>query len=547
MKRRNGFTLVELLAVIVILAIVLIIAVPGVLSIINKTKSNALDRQKDMIKEASRLYVTSDSDVTWVGQDTKMTTVTLDTLKAKGYLDQKIIDPKTKKEITCVKTVITKTGSKYDYDVTICDQINASPRLSSNMIPIAWNGSTWVKADYTNQDNNWYDYDNQQWANVATVTESTRDKYKKADIGNEIKMEDINTMFVWIPRFKYKLFNVDGTVSPVGNPNMAGDYLIDVQIEEANIPKATGTQNGEWLTHPAFTFGGEELTGIWVGKFETGYNQGPDQTTYTKLGAEQNKKDGTKVLIKPTIPSWRNNKVSNTFYSILSMKDTSNPYGLTSTEDPHMMKNMEWGAMAYLTQSKYGKQGNDAYVGAEKQVRINNNTTYLTGCGADTQDAAGVATCNTYETVNGMSASTTGNITGIYDTSGGAWEMVSGVMKESNGMDIMIANSNFSLEEVNKLAQSGKYFDVYDYGTTWQDRSRGHLGDATIETGPFASDRGAWYQDYAVFVASYEQRSWFSRGVSYDIFGGATAAGIFAYDYGYEGLYTNHGSRAVLI
>ena len=92
-----GFTIVELLAVVVILAIVLIIAVPGVLSIINKTKDNALDRQLDMIKEASRLYVTSDSDVTWVGEDMKMTTVTLDALKTKGYLDRKIMDPKTKK------------------------------------------------------------------------------------------------------------------------------------------------------------------------------------------------------------------------------------------------------------------------------------------------------------------------------------------------------------------------------------------------------------------------------------------------------------------
>ena len=91
MKQENAFTLVELLAVIVILAIVLIIAVPGVLSIINKTKDKALDRQVDMIKEASRLYVTSDSDITWVGQDTKMTTVTLNTLKTKGYLEQKIM------------------------------------------------------------------------------------------------------------------------------------------------------------------------------------------------------------------------------------------------------------------------------------------------------------------------------------------------------------------------------------------------------------------------------------------------------------------------
>ena len=536
-RKQNAFTLVELLAVIVILAIVLLIAVPGVLSVINKTKDNALDRQLDMIKEASRLYVASDSDVTWVGQGTKMTTVTLDTLKSKGYLDQKIVDPKTKQEITCAKTVITKTGSKYDYDVTLCDQVNNSPRLSSNMIPIVYKDNRWVKADYTNQDNNWYDYNNQQWANMAMVTESTRDAYREANIGSEIKMEDINTMFVWIPRFKYKLFNVDGTVSPVGNPNMAGDYLIDVQLEDVNTSKSKGTQNGEWLTHPAFTFGGQELEGFWVGKFETGY-LGATSTTE----AEQNIVDSTKLIIKPSVYSWRDITVKNMMKNAGKLKNNTT-FGFEQVEDPHLMKNMEWGAMTYLTQSKYGKQGNDAYVLAEKQVRINNNNMYLTGCGADTQDAAGASTCNSYETVNGMSASTTGNITGIYDTSGGAWDYVAGVMKAENGTDLLVSQSGFDQMELNQLWKTGKYLDVYDYGTTWEDRSRGHLSDATLEMGPFNSSGGAWYDDYALFVNQLNGWSWFVRG---GYFERGAASGITGF-YRSIGIYEGSSSRIVVV
>ena len=509
-RKRNGFTLVELLAVIVILAIVLIIAVPGVLSIINKTKNSAYDRQIDMIKDAAKNYVTTNT-ITWEGDNPKSTLVTLDMLQSGGYLDKKIVDPRNKKEILCANVLVTKDNKNkitYDVDMT-CNEVQPiTPRVGSGMIPIVYKDGNWVKADSSNKDFAWFNYGNQQWANVATVTEDVRQTLLDAPDGTVVPMDKINTMFVWIPRFKYKLFNVDGTVSPVGNKNLAGDYMIDIQFETASTTKSTGTQNGEWLTHPAFTFEGQELEGFWMAKFETGYK---DATT--TAAAQVNTVDPTKIIIKPNGYSWRNIQVVNIYKNAQGMKDASNPYGFSTKEDPHLVKNMEWGAMAYLTQSKYGKQGNDAYVGAEKQVRINNNKTYLTGCGADSQNAAGVETCNSYETANGMSASTTGNISGVYDTSGGAWDAVAAVMKASNGADLYVSSSGFDQAELNQIGRDGKYLDVYDYGTTWQDRSRGHLGDATLEMGPFNSDRGAWYDDYAHFVSGSD--SWFVRGVAW--------------------------------
>lgn len=57
MKRR-GFTLVELLAVIVILAIILTIAVPSVVRIKNKIKADAWERQKDLILDAAKKHIT---------------------------------------------------------------------------------------------------------------------------------------------------------------------------------------------------------------------------------------------------------------------------------------------------------------------------------------------------------------------------------------------------------------------------------------------------------------------------------------------------------
>ena len=118
MKNGKGFTLVELLAVIVVLAIVLIIAVPGVLSIINKAKNSAYDRQIDMIKEAARLYVTEKGEtLNWQNE----TVYVLESqLKENGNLESKIIDPRNKKELTdfAIKVVRVST-KKTTYDVIL--------------------------------------------------------------------------------------------------------------------------------------------------------------------------------------------------------------------------------------------------------------------------------------------------------------------------------------------------------------------------------------------------------------------------------------------
>ena len=55
MKRnnKNGFTLVELLAVIVILAIILVIAVPKVIGVINDSKKATLESTAKMIASSA--------------------------------------------------------------------------------------------------------------------------------------------------------------------------------------------------------------------------------------------------------------------------------------------------------------------------------------------------------------------------------------------------------------------------------------------------------------------------------------------------------------
>ena len=112
------------------------------------------------------------------------------------------------------------------------------------------------------------------------VTSSTRDTYMNADVGTTIPENDILAYFVWIPRYKYKLFNatyVSGTSA----------QLIEVTFENGTSTTGTVTctyasngaetcqnkANGNWYTHSAFTMinasgNKTELKGIWVAKFE---------------------------------------------------------------------------------------------------------------------------------------------------------------------------------------------------------------------------------------------------------------------------------------
>ena len=57
MKRKNAFTLIELLAVIVILAVIALIAVPLVMNTIEDAKKASLERSYDNIEHSAETYV----------------------------------------------------------------------------------------------------------------------------------------------------------------------------------------------------------------------------------------------------------------------------------------------------------------------------------------------------------------------------------------------------------------------------------------------------------------------------------------------------------
>lgn len=166
-----------------------------------------------------------------------------------------------------------------------------------------------------------------------------------------------------------------------------------------------------------------------------------------------------------------------------------------------MSKNSEWGSVAYLSQSKYGKYGNPNYTGADKEVAINNCSNGITGIGGDTVGAvesSTTCTTNTYETEKGQTASTTGNITGIYDMSGGATEYVM-----VNYDNVMNKDSGFLISNI----PEAKYYDFYE--TT----SPTTACDGGICYGHALSETSGWYKDTGWFVD--QPSPWFVRGNNY--------------------------------
>ena len=208
-----------------------------------------------------------------------------------------------------------------------------------------------------------------------------------------------------------------------------------------------------------------------------------------------------------------------------------------------MITNYEWGAVAYLTNSKYGRCTN----GSCTEVTTNNCESYITGIGANSISAVGSSsTCtnatNKYNGTKGVLASTTGNITGVYDMSGGAYENTTGNMSYQSGRYTFFPSSNFS--ETWYTTSTAKYLTPYAYGESGSDQTaynRSRLGDAT---GEVAVGGGlGWHSDFAYFLSS-NSNPWFIRGGEIE-FGGNN--GVFSSG-GTDGYASSRVStRAILV
>ena len=394
------------------------------------------------------------------------------------------------------------------------------------MIPVVWdeNKKSWIKApnNSINQEY-YYNYDKQIWANAVTIKDATkRAEYRNAKAGTTIDLNDVNLMLVWIPRYSYTLrdqygYQIEGA-SPlsVNTPGAFDIKFVRTSTIEKGTGKYTGTTPTDYFTPSSFCWGNScdvestrsdsgniELPGIWISKFEL-------------TGAI------SAITSLPNQTSIRNQTTSAFFNNIKSQingDNGSNNYGLNGNYDTHMIKNTEWGAFAYLSQSKYGKYGNSNYKNANKEIYMNNYNGLKTGCSGGSPNASQSNSCQyTYEKeLTGTGASTTGTIYGIYDTSGGGGEHIMGNF-----------NSIIGLSGFNSMPER-KYYNLYTSGT-------GIKGDATNADGTAGS-----YGSNYTFVNS--TITWADRGGNYSQ---GTPTGIFYLGYNYGSAYPDGCSRLAI-
>ncbi len=419
-----------------------------------------------------------------------------------------------------------------------------SVKLTEGMVPVTYNesDSSWYVATEEEITNNtWFDYvdtslvgqeNKSKWANVMLRDNLKIEGVTNASTANleELygkKVTSEGSMYVWIPRYAYKIASGYHT-------DEAGEILIkflntdntfkdgsNVSISISNPLNGVDLNSSTtFKVHPAFSWKKEdgtpvELEGIWVGKFEA-------SSANASFGATQagNVRTSSSVILRTVgnVSSWRDINRNNVFLNCYDINSESNAsiYGISTNKniiDPHLIKNTEWGAAAYLAHSVYGRNGTEV---------IANLSGYNTGNG-------------NYKA--NVTMSTTGNVYGIYDMAGGSWEHVAAYVDSTKGG--IVSNSYLTSESYGKALYEAedKYKDVYVVAKS-DGRVRNYsanadkYGDGIFETSYTSYDgtsylNSGWYQDRSDYA--YSNEPFFYRGSHYSH---KSNAGIYSFGSG---------------
>ena len=452
-----------------------------------------------------------------------------------------------------------------------------SPQLTQGMTGIYWDkdgNETEVTVD--NQDN-WYDYDKQEWANAVT---------KDSD-GN------ITGYWVWIPRYAYKIESgrYTSTAGKISVKFLQGTS--DKDENNSTIPKeckeVIGGTMSEYVVHPSFTDGSangknnnfmngewdKEISGYWVAKYIAGFQECTQTVSSNGTIIEPKTNLANVKYSDKNYTSYNSSYITNALsqnlssnpgisypvfkpltyvYNLISTNDSytisqeiakaTSFYGLNSNKtDSHQMKNSEWGAVAYLTQSDKGRNGIEVIVNSQNLSNLSSKYIYA-------------VTGYTHKMANEVGASSTNNMSGIFDLNGCAWERTTAY----------ISNGNANINKFGKIYASAitnvngyqtlstKYVTVYPYNNSSDDKENNYniylekkstkygFGDAILETSTKGTGSTGWNSDYSQYA--YYNEPFFERGGSY---GSDPVSGTFTFTHIIGEAGSSSSFRSVLI
>ncbi len=472
--------------------------------------------------------------------------------------------------------------SKYTSNDRWDGKVN-KPELMTGMTAIQFTEPTAdtagsVKTVSDSSKNDWYNYNERKWANATT--------------------ED-GSMWVWIPRYAYKINSSTHEISVVFLVGTTDNYYEGGKLKTAQRQTADGEApdaTKDYVVHPSFVNGtknnykngewSKELAGYWVAKFPAGYqkntitnNNGTLSTTISNDSDEvkysdknyndyernmttnalsqslSSKPKMSYPVFKPLTYAYNNISTGDAYTLSQEIKNGSSFYGLNEqSTDSHQMKNSEWGAVAYLSQSSYGRNKEEINLNNYYTTESNPWKTSITGmCIDGTTGDKSQTLGNAYNTVIGVKGSSTANMTGIYDLNGCVWERTAAYISNGNNK---ISNYGSSYANTAKNADgyktlSTKYVTVYPWDvssdgennnyTVYKNLKYGY-GDAILETSSSGTGYNGWNTDYSSFARL--DGPFFDRGGGYYR---SSYAGVFAFAYSAGDPWYGNGFRSVLV
>ena len=392
--------------------------------------------------------------------------------------------------------IVKDINTSYVNDEENYDHSGANKPVFSNLklVPVVYEKTSdkegyWIKADETNKNSLWYDYDNGIWANAVLLNDADYKKYQNSEIGSEIDIGDIQGFYVWIPRFKYYIINntnytnyermtnivfeknndISGTVICEDKISREDDKHIYSEICKDNTYYHI-YDNLSTYTHPSF----KDKNGYWVAKFLLGEKE--------------------KVLPNVNILK-RNITVA---YEISK-----------KVKNSHVLTNMEYGAITLLSNSSYGKTGNELYWDDNnhifERVYINSYIYEMTGCSSEyniysknyiNSESKKCVEYNDLTNLNhvsnsvkynvgyaGAGASSTGNIYGIYDLANKNGELTSAYLTNDNNISNDYVDIYSSDEFTGIISSSSNIYNLYRF----------KLGDGIKEHFRSFGKNGMWH------------------------------------------------------